>query len=274
MPVITEWVNYGENEKYRAYVARMSEVKDPVASVLVIQEIWGLNDHIEDVTRRIAKAGYVAVAPDIFWRHGQRIDGFEQEKLDAASNYVNLVPSSIWRDPEKRQQSFIELNIPAEQQKMIAETLDRFSSIGALFPSIVEQLMETVTYMQENYPHSKGKGVASLGFCLGGGLSHLLATKEKRLKGAVCYYGQSPAGELIDGIQCPLIGFYAELDRITDDIPAFAEKMKEGNKSFEYYVYKGAAHGFFNDTRPIYNVLAARDAYWKTLQFLNKVLAE
>jgi carboxymethylenebutenolidase len=64
-------------------------------------------------------------------------------------------------------------------------------------------------------------------------------------------------------------GFYGSLDaRVNAGLPAFAEAMAGAGKRFEYRVYEGAAHAFFNDTRPVYHVHAARDAYARLLAFL------
>jgi carboxymethylenebutenolidase len=61
-----------------AYLAR-PEGDAPSPAVLVIQEAFGLNEHIKDVTRRIAAEGYVALAPDMFWRGGRgRTAGYDQ----------------------------------------------------------------------------------------------------------------------------------------------------------------------------------------------------
>src|SRR5215510_11990683 len=61
-----------------AFVAR-PESGGPLPAVVVIQEAFGLNDHIKDVARRVAAEGYVAIAPDMFWRGGKgRTAGYDQ----------------------------------------------------------------------------------------------------------------------------------------------------------------------------------------------------
>jgi len=65
------------------------------------------------------------------------------------------------------------------------------------------------------------------------------------------------------------MGFYGGLDaRINAGLPAFAEAMAVAGKRFEYQVYEGAAHAFFNDARPVYHAGAARDAFSRLLTFL------
>ena len=63
MSVKGEWVSYGSERGYLAFPPRAAL---PLPSVVVIQEIFGVVEHIEDVTRRIAAAGYVALAPDLY----------------------------------------------------------------------------------------------------------------------------------------------------------------------------------------------------------------
>jgi carboxymethylenebutenolidase len=71
-----------------------------------------------------------------------------------------------------------------------------------------------------------------------------------------------------------MAGFYGGLDaRINAGLPAFAEAMGTAGKAFEHQVYDGAAHAFFNDTRPSYHVGAARDAFARVLEFFRRNLA-
>ena len=69
MPVKAEWISYGNRSGYLAVPERAAL---PLPAVVVIQEIWGVDEHIQDVTRRIAAAGYAALAPDLWAEHGER----------------------------------------------------------------------------------------------------------------------------------------------------------------------------------------------------------
>ena len=62
MPLKSEWIKYGDQAGYFAVPERKAL---PLPGVVVIQEIGGVNDNIEDITRQIAAAGYAALAPDI-----------------------------------------------------------------------------------------------------------------------------------------------------------------------------------------------------------------
>ncbi len=68
-----------------------------------------------------------------------------------------------------------------------------------------------------------------------------------------------------------MLGIYGGEDpRITESVPELKRAMKEANKSFEYHVYPGAPHAFFNDARPNYREDAARDAWRRVLDFFGK----
>jgi carboxymethylenebutenolidase len=111
--------------------------------------------------------------------------------------------------------------------------------------------------------------LGSVGFCWGGARSFLLAAESELLKAAVVFYGSAPSAEKIAQVRCPVLGIYGETDeRITSKVPEVAAAMKEAGKSFEYKIYPGAGHAFFNDTGERYNAEAAKDAWTRTLTFL------
>jgi carboxymethylenebutenolidase len=74
-------------------------------------------------------------------------------------------------------------------------------------------------------------------------------------------------------IKAPVLAHYAELDtRITSGWPAFDAELKAANVPHEGYIYAGANHGFHNDTTPRYDEAAAKLAWQRTLDWLNKYL--
>lgn len=272
MSLETEWIRYGENGEYSGYLARLSGVKEAQPSVIVLQEIWGVDDHIQDVVRRFARAGYIAFAPDLFSRNGERPELLRQDRIDEGKKFLNSLPPGVWQDPERRQAALDAL--PEARRGIIAGTLGQVFGVGGMIPDFVRQCTATSQWLRETYEYSYGKGVASVGFCLGGGLSIRLASQDPKLSGAVIFYGSAPIEETVPTVGCPVIGFYGELDkRLTEGVPALAQAFEEAGKPFEFTIYPGAQHAFFNDTRPSYNVEASRDAFVGTLDFLRKVLA-
>ncbi|MDQ0189214.1 dienelactone hydrolase family protein [Alicyclobacillus cycloheptanicus] len=268
----TEWVTYGNDGQYVGYAARLERAQTPLPAVIVFQEIWGVDEHIIDVTNRFAEAGYVAFAPDLYAQNGKRPEVLSQERISAVKDFLNSLPPSAWGNPSERDAALAKL--PADQQKQVGETFGTLFG-GLQMEKYVDQIKATAAFLRSDYAPSKGQGVASVGYCMGGSLSALLACNDPQLKGAVLYYGSVfPSAEQLANVTCPLLGFYGEQDHgITAKVPDFAERVKQSGKSFEYHVYEGAGHAFFNDGRPSYHATAARDAFARTLDFFNRVLA-
>ncbi|GGA00082.1 carboxymethylenebutenolidase [Paenibacillus marchantiophytorum] len=272
MSVVSEWVHYGQGA-YTGYVARPEDVAGPLPAVIIIQEIWGLDAHIQDVTRRFAEAGFVAFAPDLFSRNQSREAVLEAPRVAAAQAFLNAIPSSAWRNPEERAEALA--GYPEAEQIQITETLNLLLNLQTRWSDFVQQLQTTSQFLRDEYEPTQGQGVASVGFCLGGALSAALAGHDPALRGGVIFYGNPPSPELLANIKAPLLGLYGELDtRISEQIPGFAEQAEAADKSFEYYIYPAAQHAFFNDTRPSYHAASAKDAYERTLKFLRGVLAD
>jgi Dienelactone hydrolase and related enzymes len=226
----------------------------------------GVNDQIEDVTRRIAAAGYAALAPDLYAKDGVRPEPLRRERVDEAMAFMATMPPAARFDPAARDAAMAAL--PADEKARILESFTTiFGQVGRL-PEYVAPLREALAYLRMERAESKGRKVGCVGFCMGGGLCALLACEEPELSAAAVFYGSPPPPEKLAGIACPVRAFYGELDqRVTSTAPALAEAMKAAGKDFEYRVYPGANHGFFNDSGPGYDVDASRDSFARILGF-------
>jgi carboxymethylenebutenolidase len=116
--------------------------------------------------------------------------------------------------------------------------------------------------------------IAAIGFCFGGGVVNKLAVRMGAdLAAAVPFYGTQPAAADAAKIKAPLLAHYGELDtRITSGWPAFDAALTAAGVTHEGFVYPGANHGFHNDTTPRYDEAAAKLAWQRTLDWLNKHL--
>ncbi|MBI4460586.1 MAG: dienelactone hydrolase family protein [Acidobacteria bacterium] len=138
---------------------------------------------------------------------------------------------------------------------------------------VVKDLDAAYDYLQSQ-PVVRRDRIGVMGFCWGGQRSFLYATHNANLRAAVVFYGSAPPEERMRDITAPILGNYGETDeRITSQVPAVAEKLKQLGKSYDYKIYPGAPHAFFNDTGDRYNEAAAKDAWPRTLQFLKQHLS-
>jgi carboxymethylenebutenolidase len=125
----------------------------------------------------------------------------------------------------------------------------------------------------KSHPDSTGK-VGAVGFCFGGGVVNGLAVRMgSDLAAGVPFYGSQPNPADTAKIKAPINAQYAELDkRITGGWPAFEAALAAAGVPHEGHIYKGANHGFHNDSTPRYDEAVAREAWTRTLAWLNKYL--
>lgn len=276
MELLSEWIDYDSPAGGVAgYLARPRAVSGPAPGVVVIQEVWGVDAHIADVADRFANAGYVALAPDLYSAGGGRPPALAAERVAAAKAFLNTIPTGQWMavlsDEQRRAQALAQL--PAGEAREVGETIAAlFGGVGGDPTRHVGVLRAAVAFLHA-HPACAGRAVGSVGFCLGGGLSALLAGEEPGLAAAVIFYGSSPSAEQAGSIHCPLRGFYGHDDpRIVNGLPAFDAALSAAGADHELRIYPDTPHAFFNDTRPSYRPEAARDAWARTLAFFAEAL--
>jgi carboxymethylenebutenolidase len=122
-------------------------------------------------------------------------------------------------------------------------------------------------------PDSTGK-LGAVGFCFGGGVVNQLAVRMgPDLAAGVPFYGIQPSAADAAAIKAPINAQYGELDaRITDGWPAFDAALTQALVPHEGHIYKGANHGFHNDTTPRYDDVAAKEAWRHTLVWFDTYL--
>jgi carboxymethylenebutenolidase len=223
----------------------------PRGAVVVIQEIWGLADHIKDVADRVAAQGYVAVAPDLLGHVGLT--------PEVGARLFELMFSASEEDRLAAQPQMRAATTPARQPEFAAWAVP---ALRAVVDSLVDE------------PGVDGR-VGVVGFCFGGTYAFALAAADPRLRAAVPYYGSFPEQADPASIACPVLAFYGEDDHgITDGVPELEARLEQAGVDFTARVYHGVGHAFFNDTSPSkYNAEVAADAWDRTLAFLDEHLS-
>jgi carboxymethylenebutenolidase len=132
-----------------------------------------------------------------------------------------------------------------------------------------EDFVAAAGYLK-NRPDSTGR-VGVVGFCYGGGIANVLATRVPDLAAAVPFYGSAPNVEDVPKIKAALLIHYAGTDeRINAAWPAYEAALKANKVRYEAFVYQGTQHGFNNDTTPRYDKAAADLAWKRTVDHFNK----
>ena len=224
---------------------RAEAVGDLRGALVLIHEIWGLVEHIETVADRYAAEGYLVIAPDILSRGGVTPEvGLELMRL---------------RDGTDEERAKAQ---PMLRQKMAPVNAPEYSAwaVGAL--------MSVVDYL-EAQPGVDGR-IGVLGFCFGGSYSFALAAADRRIRGAVPFYGSPPETAELAHLDCPVLALYGETDeRLIESLPGVTKRMHDAGVQFVSHVYAGAGHAFFNDTNPAtYRPEVAADAWLRSLEFL------
>lgn len=243
LEIETNWVQiHNQDLAIDAYLAKPKE-EGTFPGVVVIQEIFGVNEHIRDVSERIAKAGYIAIAPAIYQRLAPGFEtGYTAEDVKIGREYKEKTKAS-----------------------------ELLGDIGA-----------AIAYLY-SLPQVKKTGVGCIGFCFGGHVAYLAATLAEVKAIASFYGagittstpgGGTPTLMRTSEIGGTLYAFFGMKDASipveqVDEIEAALQKYNIPHRVFRY---QEADHGFFCDRRGSYNRDAAEDAWKQVLELFGKTL--
>ena len=115
--------------------------------------------------------------------------------------------------------------------------------------------------------------LGATGFCYGGGIVNMLATRVPELNAGAPFYGEAAALDQVSKIKAELLLVFAATDpRINNIWPPFEAALKSSGVKFEAHTYPGTQHGFNNDTTPRFDEAAAKLAWGRTLALFNRTL--
>jgi len=221
-----------DDGSFAAYVARPNAASAP--AVVVIQEIFGVNQVMRDITDGFAAQGYLAICPDLFWRIEPGIDITDQSEAE-------------W--------------------KKAFELFNAFDVDAG-----VRDIAATLAAIRKD-PGCSGKAGA-VGFCLGGLLAFLTATRTDS-DASVAYYGVGIEARVAEAekLSEPLLLHIAEEDQF---VPTAAQQVivsaLKDHPQVEIFTYPGCDHAFARPGGAHYNAAAAELAHGRTRQFFKKHL--
>jgi carboxymethylenebutenolidase len=226
------------------YLAR-PKTGGPFPAVLVYMEIFGINRHIRDVTERVAREGYAALAPDYFHRTGPGVEyGYDEAGMAGGMKLLGALRAD----------------------EMIA---DAKAAIAWL--------------RQRKDVH--GDRIGAMGFCIGGHMTYLTACETDVRAAASFYGGgiAAPAGpggapstlSRTAKIRGKILCLFGAKDSLIpkSQVDAIRAELAKHGIRHEVVVYPDADHGFFCDQRATYQKAAAEDAWRRVQQLFREALA-
>ena len=211
-------------------------------AVVVIQEIWGVNSHIQFLTDRFPAQGYVGLAPAMFHREGRMTMGLHEEMDPALARMGNCTDAGIVADVQAavnylKAQPFVQS--------------DRIGIVGFCF----------------------GGRVSYLAACNVSDLKATVVYYGGRIMGALGGDGASPFDQT-SKITSPVLGLFGEEDQnpSPEDVAKIDAELTRLGKEHEFHTYPGCGHGFNCNARSSYRPESARDAWGKAMAWFEKYL--
>jgi carboxymethylenebutenolidase len=225
----------GELPAYRAMPA--SGKSFPV--VLVVQEIFGVHEHIRDVCRRFAKLGHLAVAPELFARQGD---------VSKISDVQEIVATVVSKVPDAQVMSDLDATV-AWAAKTGAGNVEQLGITGFCWGG-------RIVWLYGAHSPTLKAGVAWYGRLVG-------PTTELQPKNPI---------DVVDALKVPVLGLYGGADQSIPQgtIEQMRAALKAAGRPSEIVVYPDAPHGFFADYRSSYRPEPAKDGWKRLLEWFRR----
>ena len=223
----------GHDGTFAAYIARPKALAAP--AVVVLQELFGVNADIRKHCDELAEQGYLAVAPDLYWRQEPGVD-------------LNVTSEADW-----------------DHGLRLYSAYDRDAG--------VKDIKDTIDAVR-NIPECNGK-VALLGYCLGALMVFMTAVRNDGIDAAVWYHGADTEKYLgeVEGLHAPILMHLAEEDEFIPKATQAEIKAALAKKpNTTVYSYPGQNHAFSRHGGAHYNAAAAALANGRTSEFLHQQL--
>jgi carboxymethylenebutenolidase len=226
--VTSRWIDIPtDTDSFQGYLAVPKTGSGP--AVIILQEIFGVNGHIRSVADQYAADGYVALAPDVFWRTQPRVElGYDGPDRDKAMELLQKTNLDA---------AVADVGAAAKALRALPEVTGQVAAIGYCFGGRLAYLAA-----------AEGSVDVAVAY-YGGGIQNAL--------------------DRADQIKAPIQFHYGELDaHIPADAVDAVRQRFAGRKDSELYVYGQADHGFNCGDRASFNAKASALAHGRTLTFL------
>jgi carboxymethylenebutenolidase len=202
--------------------------------VLVVQEIFGVHEHIKDVCRRLAKIGYLSVAPELYVRQGD---------VSKLSDIQQIIDQAVSKVPDAQVMSDLDASVAWVEKSGNGNTA-KLGITGFCWGG-------RIVWLYAAHSNKLKAGVAWYGPLAG----NTSALKPK-----------NPL-DLVASLKAPVLGLYGGADQgiPLETIERMRKALKEAGSKSEIVIYPNAPHAFNADYRPSYRRTEARDG-WQKLQ--------
>ena len=236
------WVDISVNGQTMEGYLTQPEGNGSHPAVVVVQEIWGVNSHIQFITDRFPAQGYVGLAPAMFHREGRMTMGLHEEMDTAIARMGRCTDTNIVTDVKAavdylKSQPFVQGN--------------RIGIVGFCFGGRVAYLAAcNIADLKASVVYYGGRILAPLGT-----------------------EGPSPLDQTAD-MACPVLGLFGDEDAnpTPADVTTIEAELQRHGKDYEFHMYSGCGHGFNCNARPSYRPEAAEDAWAKAMAWFDKYL--
>lgn len=241
--IITDWISVdGPVHGVPVFTAQPDSTED-LPALILIHEIFAVNDHIKELSQRFAKTGLRVFAPDLFACSG---------------------------------------SFPKDQKAKDDLTTMREVWSGIPDSTLIDDLKAVLNKVKST-PNVLADAIGTMGFCMGGAIAFMFASSTSELAWAVDFYGRIKYPSLTDtktkhpidyanSQMPPILGIFAGQDELitAEHLELFRERLESLKIPFELKVFENCPHAFFNDTREHFKKEEAETAWKMTLKFIEE----
>jgi len=245
----------GGHEAAEAYVALPPR---PRAAVIVIHEVWGLDDYVRSACERLKEAGFAAYAPALYWREKGL---FTPARVREAMRVVWDLSLEERHQRRKLDYAVAKKKAPEKTKDLLVTLYDR---------EFRSRMLGDVVALARHASKLTGR-VGVVGFSMGGGLALRLAAAYPPLRACAVFSAEPPGREVVKRIRAPVLAMYGSDDHfMTRRVPEFVGDALESGMDITLKTYPSAGHEFFRWPTGGH---ASEDAWRTAVAFLDEKLA-